>query len=135
MERGRRDATDIAHETAEIVRELRLLARSEVELAKAELGDQAASAKQAALWGVAATVLVVMTLIFLPITLMFVFDTFMPRWAAAMLTTVLLAAGAATAGLTAKRFYDEISVVPRRTAASLREDVQWAREQLMSIVK
>jgi hypothetical protein len=72
---------------------------------------------------------------FLFVTLLFVFDSWMDTWLAALLTTLVIGALTATAGFLAYQAFKQFSPVPRRTIESLKEDMQWARDLMSSTTK
>jgi uncharacterized membrane protein YqjE len=132
VERVRGDLTAGARDAREIAVEFGDLLLAEKELAKAEVTEAIASLRQSAIIGGIAVVLGILALVFVPLTLMFVFDTFMPLWAAALLTTVLLFVCVAIAGMVAYNMFKKSSPVPKRTIASVQEDIRWLREQITS---
>ncbi|MCC6381519.1 MAG: phage holin family protein [Dehalococcoidia bacterium] len=132
LRRGREEVRGLGGELAGLAGDVRAHARSEVELAKAEMGEQAGIALRMAIWGGVALVTAVLALVFVFLTVMFAISVALPLWAAALITTALLLAIAGAAGALAYLRLRQISVVPRRTVRSLKEDVRWARDQLRS---
>lgn len=132
MRRGRQEVRDLGGELSGIASDVRTHARTQAELAKAELGEQAGIALRVAIWGGVALVAAALMLVFLFLTVMFAISTALPLWAGALITTALLLAIAAAAGGLAYLRLRQVSVVPKRTVRSLKEDVRWAREQLRS---
>jgi hypothetical protein len=101
-------------------------------LARAEIREQISYAKQTAIWGGVAAVMGLIMLIFAFTTLMLGLDEAMPLWAAALITfgvTVLLTLIAAALAYRAIR---NLTVVPRKTINSMKEDARWAGSQLKS---
>lgn len=132
VRRGREEIRSLNEELAGIVADLRQLARSEAELARAEMRDSLASLKQSAVWGGVALVTAMLALTWVFLTLMFALDTVLPLWVASLVTLVVLGAVAGAAGTMAKARISQVSIVPKKTVSSVREDVQWARDQLRS---
>lgn len=132
--RGREELRGLSEEIAGISEDVRNIARTEMELAKAELKEQVALLKTAAIWGGVAAVIAFITLIFAFTALMFALDTAMPLWAAALLTFGLLAAITLIAGGIVYGAAKKMTVVPKKTISSVREDVRWAGTQLKSSV-
>ncbi|HEX6030758.1 MAG TPA: phage holin family protein [Tepidiformaceae bacterium] len=130
--RSRDELRGISEELAGIADDMRNMARTESELARAEVREQISYAKQTAIWGGVAAVMGVIMLIFAFTALMLALDEAMPLWAAALITfgvTVLLTLiGAALA----YRAIRNLTVVPRKTINSMKEDARWARSQLKS---
>lgn len=132
IRRGGEEARAIGEEFAGIADDFRRLARSEVELAKAEMREQVALGVKVAMWGGIAALMSLVLLFFVFLSVMFALDTAMPLWAAALITTVLILAIAAFAGLMAYGRVKQLTVVPKKTMSSVKEDVQWAKDQLKS---
>ena len=132
MRRGREELRDAGEEFAGIVADIREIARGEVELAKAEMGEQAALMTRTAIWGGIAAVLGLLALTWVFVTMTFVLAEFLPAWAAAAITLGVLAVLTMTAALAARSRLKRLTVVPKRTVHSVREDVQWAKDQLKS---
>jgi len=132
MRRGREELRDVGDEFAGIVSDLREIARGEVELAKAEMGEQVSALVRTAIWGGVAAVLGLLALTWVFVTMTLVLDTFMDAWAAAAITLGVLAVLTLGAGLAAASRMKQVTVVPKRTVHSVREDVQWAKDQLKS---
>ena len=132
MRRGREELRDVGDEFAGIVSDLREIARGEVELAKAEMGEQVSALVRTAIWGGVAAVLGLLALTWVFVTMTLVLDTFMDAWAAAAVTLGVLAVLTIGAGLAAASRMKQVTIVPKRTVHSVREDVQWAKDQLKS---
>lgn len=132
MRRGREELRDVGDEFAGIVSDLREIARGEVELAKAEMGEQVSALVRTAIWGGVAAVLGLLALTWVFVTMALVLDTFMDAWAAAAVTLGVLAVLTIGAGLAAASRMKQVTIVPKRTVHSVREDVQWAKDQLKS---
>lgn len=130
--RGRDEARGLGEETAGIAADLRSLLQSEVELAKAEMREQAGLAAKIAAWGAIALVMSMVMTVFVFLTVFFALDTVMPDWLAALVTTALLAVLAAFAGWMAYSRVKSMTVVPKKTIDSVKEDVRWAKGQLRS---
>jgi hypothetical protein len=132
LEHGREELGYVRDDFAEIADDLRVLAGKELELMRAEMGEQFQHGTRALMFGGAAAILALVFLTFAFVTVMLVLDGFMPLWAAALVTTAVAFAVAAVAALLARVHLKRITVVPRRTIRSVEEDVQWARRQLRS---
>ena len=132
MRRGREELRDVGDEFAGIVSDLREIARGEVELAKAEMGEQVSALVRTAIWGGVAAVLGLLALTWVFVTMTLVLDTFTDAWAAAAVTLGVLAVLTIGAGLAAASRMKQVTIVPKRTVHSVREDVQWAKDQLKS---
>jgi hypothetical protein len=113
---------DILHNVQEIV-------RSEVRLAKAEIGEEAVKAKSSAALLGGGAVAALYAILFLLLVIVYALALIMPNWAAALIVGAALAV-AATLMLTAgaKRF-KQIHPTPERTVETIKENVEWARKQ------
>jgi hypothetical protein len=105
------------------------LVKMELELAKAEMTQKG---KQAGLGagllgggGIAG----LMALIALTLTLIFLLDTFMKTWIAALIVTVLWAAIAGALALKGKNELKDVNPAPEQTIETVKEDVEWAKTQ------
>ncbi|MGE5597222.1 MAG: phage holin family protein [Hyphomicrobiales bacterium] len=130
--RSRDEARSIGEEFAGIADDMRELARSEVELAKAEMREQMQLATRAAIYGAIAAVIALVTLTFLFLTLRAVLDVWMPEWLATLITAGVALVLTAIAGWLAYARIKQLTVVPKKTVSSVKEDVRWARDQLKS---
>lgn len=127
LTRGREEVQQVRIDFMAIAGDVQVLARKEVELARAELSEQVAHVTRGAALGGVALVMALLTLVFVGITTMLVLDTFLPIWLAALITTLAVAAIAVIAGVVAMRQFKSISLTPKRTMQSIREDIQWVR--------
>jgi uncharacterized membrane protein YqjE len=135
VERTREEAQAFMSDFSEVRSEFQALAQKEMELFRAEIAEQRQVAMQTGLFSGIAALAGLMTFAFLAITLMFVLDTFMDTWLAALTTTLVLGAIAGIAALLARQRMKQLSPMPKRTISTLREDAQWARDLLKSNVK
>jgi hypothetical protein len=111
---------------AGIAQDVSRLVRLEIELAKQEITELAKS--KAIALGLAAGG-VVLALFIVPFVLLTIFEllaVWMPRWASALVVTVLIGAACGVIFLVARKKL-EGEFVPKRTVASLKEDVRWAK--------
>ncbi|MEX0784240.1 MAG: phage holin family protein [Dehalococcoidia bacterium] len=130
--RSRDEMRGIQEELAAIAEDMRGIARTEVELAKAELGEQMALGKRLGIWGAVAAPMAFITLIFAFTALMLGLAEAMPMWAAALITFGVVALITLIAALIAYGAVRKLTVVPKKTIGSMREDVRWAGAQLKS---
>lgn len=118
---------------AGITQDLSKLIRLEIELAKQEIVEIARPKMVAIGMGALGVVLALMIVPFMLMTVFEIFDTFMPRWLAALVVTLLIAAAAAGVFFFAKTKL-EGTFVPEKTVKSVRitlktlkESVKWAK--------
>ena len=109
--------------------DLSTLMKQEVELAKVELKDEVGKlGKGAGMLG-GAGLAGWFVLLFLSLALMFLLDNWLPIEAAALITTGLWAAVAATLALVGRKQLQQAKPGLPKTQETLKEDVQWARAQ------
>ncbi|MCU1691588.1 MAG: hypothetical protein JWM64_679 [Frankiales bacterium] len=113
----------------QVTNDLSTLMRQEFALAKAELTEEAKKAGKGAGALGAAGYLGYLASIFASLTLMFVLDTFMPIWAAALIVTALYGLIAFVLFSKGKKQMKTVDPTPRQTVETLKEDVAWARHQ------
>jgi uncharacterized membrane protein YqjE len=129
LRRGQQEVRGISRDVAEIAKDLRVLAQQEMQLAKAEMGEQLRLFSRALVWGMIAATFGFLMLPFLSLAAMFALALVLPLWAAALATVGLLAILALGAGLIAYRQFRQVRLIPQRTMESVKEDVKWARSQ------
>jgi hypothetical protein len=118
---------DIARDALDHVQEI---IRSEIRLAKTELGEEVGRAKLGAIYIGAGALFGIFALDFLLLALLDLLALFMPVWIAGVIVSVgigLLAAFLLSVG---RRHFRELRIVPDRTAATLKEDVKWAQQRM-----
>ena len=113
----------------QVTTDLSTLMRQEFELAKAELTAEAKKAGKGAGTLGAAGFLGYLAAIFASLTLMFLLDLVMPLWAAALIVTALYGLIAFVLFNQGKKQLKTVDPTPRQTVETLKEDVQWAKDQ------
>ena len=115
---------------SETTAKLQLLMRKELELAKLELKEQAAAATKAgALFGFAAVAGLV-AFVMLAGAAAWGLAEIMPEGFAFLLVAVLLGAAAGVAAKAGQKKMADFSPVPERTAQTIKEDVEVAKDAL-----
>lgn len=109
-----------------IAQDVSKLVRLELELAKQEMVELARTKAVGIGLGALGAVMGLMLIPFILLTLLEVLDLWMPRWVAALVMTLLVAAGCAGVLLLAKKHL-EGTFTPERTVRSLKESVAWAK--------
>lgn len=130
LKRGRDEFRDVRSEFLSLFDDLRVLGQKEVELAKAEMKEQVGLARNTIIFGAAAAILGLMLLSFAFVSVMFALDLVMPLWAAALITTGIIAAITLIIAMMLMSSVKRITIVPSRTMNSVNEDVQWAKRQM-----
>lgn len=126
MAAGERSITDVLQD---IVGNVQDIVRSEVRLAKSEIATELDKVKTAAPMLIVGGVTALLALLFLMWTIVYALAFVVPMWAAALIVTALLAlvGGVATAsGVKQLRRVNP----PERTIKSVKENVQWAKQQV-----
>jgi len=103
------------------------IVRAEVRLAKAELADELNRARSGGILVGVGVVAATLSTLFLLLACVYALGRVMPNWAAALIVAAAVGVAAAvTLRLGLKRF-KTVQVAPK-TAASLKENVRWAKE-------
>jgi uncharacterized membrane protein YqjE len=113
-----------------IAADLSTLVTKQIELAKQELGEMVSTRAQAIGVFVAAAVLGLFVVGFLGMTAAEALDLVMPRWAAMLTVAVVFGILAAIAIVVARGRMRSAAAKPELTQRTLKEDVQWAKQQL-----
>lgn len=109
--------------------EMSTLVRQEIELAKAELKQEAAKAAKGAGMLGAAALAALMTVMLLSFAAAWGLAVVIPRGFAFLVVGLLWAAAAAILGLRGKVVVSSVKPVPPQTVETLKEDVEWAKAQ------
>ncbi|MDX6633939.1 MAG: hypothetical protein QOF06_142 [Solirubrobacterales bacterium] len=125
------------HSTGELVKQLSeqttTLVRKEIELAKAELSEKGKVAGEGAGMFGGAAVIGLLALGALTATIIALLDKAMDFWIAALIVAAVYGAIAAVLALTGKdRVKKGMPPAPEQTVETVKEDVQWAKNQAKS---
>jgi uncharacterized membrane protein YqjE len=117
----------VAELIGDVANDFARLVRQQLDLAKAELKEQAAAAGRAgAMFGVAA-VAGLLALVLVSFAIVFALSEVMPAgWAALIVAVVWAVIGAVTYSVGRQRLR-AVSPVPPKTSQTLKEDMQWLR--------
>jgi MFS family permease len=117
-----------------LARDVGTLVRQEADLARAEVRDKAKQAAPAAGMFGAAAFLGLMAAGALTAFLVLVLALVMPAWVAALIVAVVLGAVAGVLALRGRaRLKEAMPPVPEQTVETVKEDVQWAKNQKRSV--
>jgi flagellar motor component MotA len=111
----------------EVTKDLSTLMRQEVELAKAELREEASKAGKAAGMLGGAGVAGLLLAVFASLALMFALGAVIPLGWAALVVAALWGIVGAVLYSTGRNRLQAINPTPERTVQTLKEDVQWAK--------
>ena len=112
-----------------IVGNVQEMVRSEVRLAKAEIGEEATKAKSSAALLGAGAVTALFAMLFLLLTVFYALSLAMPLWTAALIVAALLGVIALFTIGAGRKQLKRIHPTPERTIDSIRENVEWAKQQ------
>jgi uncharacterized membrane protein YqjE len=113
----------------DIIRNVQEIVRSEIRLAKLEIGEEASKAAASSLMLGAGIVAGVFATLFLLWTLVYGLALYMPLWAAALIVGGALALIASVMVTTGIRQFKRIHPTPTRTVGTFKENVEWAKQQ------
>lgn len=122
------DSRSISELVSGVVENLQNIVRSEVQLAKTELREEAKTAGKAAGMLAAGAVLGFYALGLFLMTVVWILATQMSNWLAALIVTVVIGAIAAVLALKGKSQLQEIHPMSE-TVDSVKEDVEWVKQQ------
>lgn len=114
----------------DILNNVQNIIRAEVILAKSEVMDEIAKVKAAAPLLIVGGATALLATLFLIWTIVYLLALVLPLWAAALIVTAVLAAvGGATLSSGIKQLR-RVDPKPERTIATVKENVQWAKQQI-----
>jgi uncharacterized membrane protein YqjE len=117
----------------QLAQETTTLVRQEIELAKVEVTQKGRRAGVGIGILGAAGVVGLLTAGAFTAFLILVLDTFMPAWLAALIVTIVYAAIAGALYLRGREKVEEVGKpIPEQTVETVKEDVQWAKNQVTS---
>jgi hypothetical protein len=111
----------------DILHNLQTLIRSEFRLAKAEVSQDARQAVASAAWIGAGAVCGISAWLFLLWTVSFAVAESLPMWAATLIIAAVMGVAAAVLLAYGRRQITRVNPMPDRTAASLKENLQWIK--------
>jgi uncharacterized membrane protein YqjE len=123
---GERSVGEIVHDA---VRDFGEIARAEIRLVRAEIGENVQSVRRAALWLAAAAVCGLLCAASLTAACVGALAEAMPLWLAALVTALLLLGIAAGMYAGGRRLLHQVNPVPERTAQSVKESFEWLKQR------
>jgi uncharacterized membrane protein YqjE len=115
----------------EIAASIQDIVRWEVKLAKIELADSARRARASSILLAAGGLIGLFAIGFILLAAMFALELVLPAWLAALIIGVLLCIGAGAALSIGRERFKAIQG-PHKTMQTVREDLQWMKEQAKS---
>ena len=116
-----------------VIKDLQDLLRAEVQLAKTELREDATGIGKALAFIAAGAFVGLVGLIFLIQAIVWILDEFLNDWLAATIVAVALLVIAAILALSGKNKLSATNLKPEQTIETLKEDQQWAKQQINSV--
>jgi len=116
----------------ELVEDAQRLVKAELQLAKAELRDEARGAAKGRAITAGGAALGFGALLVLLFTLVYALALALPLWASALIVGVIAAIAAAALVWAGIKKVKRVETGPREAAGELREDRRWARETMRS---
>jgi hypothetical protein len=111
----------------DIVGNLQDIVRAEMRLAKTEVGEELAKARSAGVLVAVGIVASVLSALFLLLAIVYALSRVIPNWAAALSVAAGVGIVAGVFVALGIRHFKTIHAAPR-TAASLKENVEWAKQ-------
>ena len=111
----------------DIVGNIQEIVRAEVNLAKAELRQEASKALSSGVWLAAGSVSGVFAALFLLTAIAFALALVMPAWAAALTVGAVLALGAGILLSVGIRRLKSVRPAPERPVETIKENVEWLK--------
>ena len=123
------DSRPLSEMVSNVVENVQNIVRYEVQLAKTELMEEGKTAgKGIAMLAVAAVVGAYALGLFL-LTAVWALATQVDRWLAALIVAVVVTAIAGILAMAGKNKLDEFSPKPEQTIDSVKEDIEWVKQQ------
>ena len=116
-----------------LLKDLQDLVRGEVALAKAEIKEDVSTAGKGVAALATAAFFGLTGFIFLMLGLTYLLNIWMRMWIAAAIVGLALVLIAAVLGMSGKNKLSASNLKPEQTIDSLKEDQQWAKEQISSV--
>jgi uncharacterized membrane protein YqjE len=118
-----------------IVEDLQSIVRGEVRLAKTEIREDVATMGRGAAAMVAGALVALVGFIFLMLGVTYLLNTSLEMWLSAGIVGVVLLVIGGILAMTGKNRLSAASLKPTETINSLKEDQQWANQQIKSVGK
>jgi uncharacterized membrane protein YqjE len=124
-----RDSRSIGDITGDLLENAQEIFRDEIRLAKVEIREDLKTAGRAAAILVTGILMALFAFGMLLFTATWALDTLLPLWAAAGIVTVVVAVLAAVLITVGRSRVSEVNPKPERTVESMKENVQWIKQQ------
>jgi len=118
-----------------VIKDVQDLLRAEVRLAKTELKEDASGIGKGVAFIAGGAVVGLVGFVFLMLAVTYLLDKVVDRWIAAAIVGLALVAIAAIVALTGKKQLSAANLKPDQTIETLKEDQEWAKQQISSVKK
>ena len=115
-----------------VIKDLQDLLRAELQLAKTELKEDASAAGKGIAFLVAGALVGLVAFIFLMLAASYFLDKYVDRWAGPLIVGAALALIAAILASSGRSKLRAGNLKPEQTIETLKEDQQWAKQQINS---
>jgi uncharacterized membrane protein YqjE len=113
----------------DVLRNLQTIVRSEVRLAKTEVGEEFTKAKPAIVLLAGGAMCGLFGVLFLLLTTMYAIALALPLWASALVVAVVLMIITAITLKAGQKRMERVHPLPDKTIASMKENAEWAKQQ------
>jgi uncharacterized membrane protein YqjE len=113
----------------DVLRNLQSIVRSEVRLAKTEVGEEFTKAKPAIVLLAGGAMCGLFGVLFLLLTTMYAIALALPLWASALVVAVVLMIITAITLKAGQKRMERVHPLPDKTIASMKENAEWAKQQ------
>jgi uncharacterized membrane protein YqjE len=119
------DSRSIGELLSDVTDDFGRLVRQQIDLAKAELKEQAVATRQAAIMLGTAAVAGLLVLVLMSFAIVYALSEIMPPGWAALIVAVIWAVVAGVTFSTGRQRMKQISPIPQKTVETVKEDMQW----------
>lgn len=123
------DSRSLSEMVSGVVENVQNIVRYEVQLAKTEIQEEAKTAGKGAAMLAAGALVGFYALGLFLLTAVWALATQVDRWLAALIVGVVVAAVAGILAMMGKKKLDEFSPKPEQTIESVKEDIEWVKQQ------
>jgi len=116
-----------------LIKDIQDLVRGEITLARTELKEEASAMSRALMLLAVGALIGLIALAFIALTASAVLDMWMTTWIAVGVVALTLAILAGIFALTGKSKLSASKLKPQQTLDSLKEDQEWAKQQMKSV--
>lgn len=129
------DSGGIGSTIGAIVEDLQNVVRGEVQLAKTEIKEDVSDIGKGAGMIAGGAIVALVGFIFLMLSVTYILDLWMRLWIAAGIVAILLLVIGGVVAMIGKNQLSASNLKPEQTMESLKEDQEWANQQMKSVKK